>query len=182
MSNLNYEDNKLLLNKLLNILNDTYILMSTYGVEEYNADKAYEIMYEHNLSDKDIKIMLNQIVNTNPQITFITQMQLNWSYNYPKLFGLKYKRGNSKNEYRDEINNYKKNNKIFDIYYKKKQIEEINMEKYYISFFYKNWEKVELLDTNHEWDDRLREVAKEILDNNYIKSRTRLKFMKIIIH
>ena len=90
MSNLNYEDNKLLLNKLLNILNDTYILMSTYGVEEYNADKAYEIMYEHNLSDKDIKIMLNQIVNTNPQITFITQMQLNWSYNYPKLFGLKY--------------------------------------------------------------------------------------------
>lgn len=192
MSNLNYKNNKILLDNLLNTLRDTYIFMLMNDIDDYDADVAIRIMKDNNLDDKDIKILLRQTIITKSNISFISQMQLNWSYNYPKLFGKRYKRGKIKNEYRDYINNYKNNFKIFDIYYSKNNIKNKDIGKYYISYpFYKNWEEVELLNKKHEWDEKLREVSKDILENNLLdhkkklndnlkKSKIKLKFINLV--
>ena len=108
----NYIDNKKYLNNLLNILEDSYNFMNeNKNIYSFDLKTSIEIMKKNNLNDDEILKAAKSIFNTNKKITLLSNLQLNWSNNYPTILAEKYTRDEKNvDEYKNIINEFKNKN------------------------------------------------------------------------
>ena len=159
-------ENREYLYNLLNVLKDSYEFMDENGIEKYDLKTCIKIMTKNNLNEFNIIKTAQSTKLTNRYYTFTSQLQLNWSNEYPKSVAEKYTRNiDDLHEYRNIINSFVKNNNIFGKYYNIKNFK-INKKRVgdvYVKYFYTNWEEIETCNIPHEWDEQFRKISKQLL-------------------